>query len=88
VGVCNSKVRLLQTSPHRCTPPDAYWGPLLSYMLSFERLVTKSKAHRMRMAAQIPSGTRSAASRVKLLVGSLVMWPAIPTTALTRTLLS
>jgi hypothetical protein len=88
VGIRNSKVRLTRTSPHTCTPPRRVLGATSILHAEFEPTVTRLKAHHMRMAAQIPSGTRSAASRVKLLVGSLVMWPAIPTTALTRTLLS
>ena len=40
----------------------------------------------MKMAAPIPFGTRSAASRARLLAENPEMLHAIPTTALTRTL--
>jgi hypothetical protein len=59
----------------------------LSYT-EVERTVTKSKAHRTKTAAQIPSGTLSVASLARLLAEILETWPAIPTTAQMKILTS
>lgn len=86
VGICNSKVR---SSPSRLAQYPAT-NPTMTILPSrteFEVVVTRSKVHRMKMAALIPFGTHSAVFQARLLEESQEMSPATPTTVLPRTLI-
>jgi hypothetical protein len=84
-GFATARYVIYRLSKH--TPPRNTGAVPLSYT-EVERTVTKSKAHRTKTAAQIPSGTLSVASLARLLAEILETWPAIPTTAQMKILTS